>query len=241
MSMLIVVLYGSTGERRQMKGVLSRYFNENNIPFKLRQASSSAQFMNDYLFNHKIHLFMICIGGEITCILKSYNDFNLHTSRYTTDTVKFPLTYDDVGDKIGKKLKLSYFYNWKGKETRLSLICPYGTYTLKNRKGVRKILHEEIEYIHREEKGKSVIHLSNGETETTYKSLNQLERELDRKYFVKCNKKYLINFLNIYMVNDNWDGVYMKSGIEIPFTKKGLKMFYKSMTMSLLGINIFTY
>ena len=222
--MFTIGLYGTTDERKQMEKVLSQYLKEKNIRFKIYQTYSSNKFITEYIPNN-FNLYMTCMDKKIVYMLKKYDNSNLKTSNYISKTIEFPLKYDDI-----VKLKI--------KNHPLNYDCPYGIYILNTKNTLYGILHEEIEYIHRV-KNKSVIHLSSGDTEETSKSLVQIEKELDRRHFVRCNKGYIVNLFHVNKVNENWKIIQLNSGSEIPLSMNGRKKFLKGLSLLVTNEDIF--
>ncbi len=224
--MFKIMLYGSTAERKQMKEVLSQHLNKNKIKFKMHESFDSSKFIKDSLFK-SFNLYMICQNNTISYMLKIYNNYELQTSRYISGAVEFPLTYDEL-DKMPVK------------NHPLTCTCPYGTYLLRKGGNFHKILHEEIEYIHRK-KRKTFIHLNNGDTIETTKSLTQIGKKLNKSYFYKCSKGYMVNLFNMHIMSEDWNAIQLKSGAVIPLSKSGLRNYLKALGLSELGINICNY
>lgn len=221
--MFKIVLYGSAAERKQMKEVLSQHLNKNKVRFEIiYETYDSSKFIKDSLFKD-FNLYMLCQNSTISYMLKTYRNYELQTSHYVSGTVKFPLTYDEL-DKMPIK------------NHPLTCVCPYGTYLSRKGENIHKILHEEIEYIHRK-KRKTFIHLNNGDTIETAKSLTQIRRELDRSYFFKCSNRYMINLFSINMLTAR-NAVQLKSGAVIPLSKGGFANYFKALVLSELGSKI---
>lgn len=228
-----IALYCNSEEKKQIEGTLSQYLMENNVPFKIFHTFSLQKFMQDYLLSNKFHLLITCeeraaLTGTVTYMKKVYDNFDMGSHEYISGTARYPLTHDEIHKEMIIKLPLP-------------MVCPYGAYLLKTRKVIRKLMHEEIEFVFSEKGGVSIIFLNNGDIEIIHKSLVQLERELDKSYFVKCSRKYLINIFNIESVNDKWNTFTMKSGAEIPITRTYVKKFNKAFSLTVSGINIFDY
>ncbi len=116
--------------------------------------------------------------------------------------------------------------------------CPYGVYAAKNAKMSQLIHHSDIECIYKE-KNKSIFYLSSGETIEVPDSLSGILTELDSNYFIKCSKGFIVNFFNIEQVSDDYKTLTMKSGVEIPMSSIGQKNFFKSLSLSITGVNAF--
>jgi len=221
--MLEIALYGSTAERKQMKEVLSQYLNKNKIKFEITyETYNSSKFIKDSLFKG-FNLYMLCQNNTISYMLKSYRNYDLQTSRYVSGIIEFPLIYDEL-DKMPLK------------NHPFTCTCPHGTYLLREGKNIHKILHEEIEYIHRKKRN-TLIYLTNGDTIKTTKSLTQIKRELDRSYLFKCSKEFMINLFSINMITSR-NAVQLKSGVVIPLSKVGYINYIKAFILSELGFKL---
>lgn len=223
--MFKIVLYGSSSDRTQMEHALSEAFKEKNLSFKIYSASNSLKFLVDYLYNNDYQIFVTCIDGQASYIIKTYNNLDIQLCHFVSGSISFPLTLDEIHEKIIKNIELSK-------------LCPYGVYIAKNYNTIHKILHEDIEFIHRE-KTKSVFYLKNGDTITSSKNIGKIADELNRNYFVKCCKGYLVNIFNIYKVNTKCNCIELHSGKTIPMSKTNFKNFIKSYSFTTLGIDIF--
>ena len=121
-----------------------------------------------------------------------------------------------------------------------SHFCPYGVYAAKNAKMSRLIQHEDIECIYRK-KRKSVFYLHSGETMEVSDSQTKILAGLDANYFIKCSKGYIVNFFNIEQISDDYKSLILKSGAEIPMSRSGQKQLFKSISLSIAGVNAFNY
>ena len=72
-------------------------------------------------------------------------------------------------------------------------------------------------------------------------SQTKMLTELNANYFIKCSKGYIVNFFNIEQISDDYKSLIMKSGAEIPMSRSGQKQLFKSLSLSITGINVFDY
>ncbi|WP_312699487.1 LytTR family DNA-binding domain-containing protein [Sedimentibacter sp.] len=222
-----IALYGSYKKLNQIEDVLSRYLNENDIPFEIHRISDSEQFLREFLPKDDYRLFMVCEKGGVSYMLKIYNNFDRQTSRYAYGKLKFPLTQKELSDQMLEAVKTSH-------------TCPYNVYAAQNAKMSRLIQHEDIECIYKEGK-KSIFYLQSGETMEVSDSLSRIYTELDTNYFIKCSKGVIVNFFNIEQVSDDYKTILTKSGVEIPMSRLGQKNYFKSLSLSITGVNVFNY
>ena len=222
-----IVLYGDIKKQKQIEDVLCKFLNKNDITFKIHLVSDSKQFLKEFLLKEDYRLFMISEKGTVSYLLKIYNNFDRKTTRYVYGKLKFPLTQKELRNQMIEILKSSHS-------------CPYGIYAAKNAKMSRLIQHSDIECIYKE-KNKSIFYLKSGEIMEVSDSLSRIFAELDTNYFIKCSKGYIVNFFNIEQVSDDYKTLIMKSGVEIPMSRIGEKRFFKSLSLSITGVNAFNY
>ncbi len=222
-----IALYGDAEKLKQIEDVLSKCLNKNDIPFEIHRVSDSEQFLREFLLKDNFRLFMVSKKGTVLYLMKIYKNFDRQTARYTCGTLKFPLTQAGLTNHMLEVFNSSH-------------PCPYSAYAAKNGKMSRIILHRDIECIHWE-KTKSVLYLCNGETMDVPESQSRILTELDANYFIKCSKGYIVNFFNIEQISDDYKSIIMKSGAEIPMSRSGQKQLFKSLSLSITGINAFYY
>ncbi|WP_312813712.1 LytTR family DNA-binding domain-containing protein [Sedimentibacter sp.] len=222
-----IALHGPTKKLTQIEDILTKFLKKSNISFKIHCVSDSEQFLREFLFKDDYKLFIICEKGNVSYLLKIYNNFDRKTARYAHGKLELPLTQKELRNQMLKILKSSH-------------LCPYGVYAAKNAKMSRLIQHSDIECIYKE-KNKSIFYLRSGETMEVPDSLSGILTELDANYFIKCSKGYIVNFFNIEQVSDDYKTLTMKSGVEIPMSRNGQKEFFKSLSLSITGVNAFNY
>jgi len=86
-----IALYGDAEKLNQAEDVLSKYLNENDIPFEIHRISDSGQFPREFLLKDDYMLFMVNEKGILRYLLKIYKNFDRHTTRYvyrSTDIAK---------------------------------------------------------------------------------------------------------------------------------------------------------
>lgn len=219
-----IVICGNTRMIKQIEDILVQCFKEEGTSIEIYHVSSPLYLMRDYLSDTSYKLIIINSKDSITYMINAYANFNLGISRYIAGQIKFPLTHEKIHKNIVEKLKFSW-------------TCPYGSYTLRNKGVLRRILHEEIEYIHREKK-KSIIYLNNGDSEPVKKSTAKIEGELNKSHFIKCSKGYIVNLFNIDKIDISSKTVRMKSGAEVPISRRGQREFIKALFITVTGKSV---
>lgn len=222
--MLKIALHCNIWERKEVEPALTAYLTEKNIAFEICNVDSASEFLSYYFFQKDFKILLICNNEKLLYIIKTYHNFDKNNMHTISGILELPLSPDSIGKKL--------FNNIKNTD-----ICPYGIYKVNTRAVYRKILHEDIEYIKWVE-NKSLIHLRNGTTEETTKSINKIKKELNERYFVVCCKGYIVNIFNIKKVNKDTNSIELKSGTKIPLTKRHFQVFLRGYIFSIQGIDL---
>lgn len=221
--MLNIALYCDIQEKNEIRTALTEYLNGKNIDFKIYRVESAAGFLSKYFSLKEFQLLLMCSDNSLLYIMKTCYNYEKKYMHTVSGVLELPLTQDAISELLDS--------------TEHTHRCPYGVYNASSRAVFRRIPHEDIEYIKREE-GKSVIHLTNGETEEIRSSVKRIEDELHAKYFVKCCKGYIVNIFNIKKVQKSDRYIEMKSGAIIPLSQKNFQHFLKTYIFSMSGIKI---
>lgn len=70
------------------------------------------------------------------------------------------------------------------------------------------------------------------------KSTAKIAKELNKSHFIKCSQGYIINLFNIDKIDTSRKVVRMKSGAEVPISRKGQREFLKAIFITTTGINV---
>lgn len=222
--MLKIALLCNVQSRKLVEPELTEYLTEKNIPFEIYYVENASKFLSNYLFEKDFQLLLMYKNNCLTYMMKTYHNFDKNYMHMVSGILELPLNLDTIEKELFDNIENTY-------------CCPYGVYIISNRTIFRRILHEEIEYIQRDN-NKSVIYLRNGETEETRKSINTIKKELNEKYFVICSKGYLVNIFNVKKVNKDTNTIELKSGIKIPLTKRNFQEFVRTFISSMHGFRI---
>lgn len=222
--MLKIALHCDKKSLKQLEHTLTQYFEEKKIPFEISHVGSAPKFLSNYFFNNNYQLLFTYKDNQLSYIMKTYHNFDKNYVHMVSGILELPLKSVVLEKELFNNIENSY-------------CCPFGTYIISNRTFFHSILHEDIEYIHREN-NKSVIHLRNGETAETSKNINTIKKELNEKYFVKCCKGYLVNTFNIKKANKDTHTIELKSGAIIPLTRRNFQEFLRTYIFSMHGFRI---
>ena len=220
--MLKILLYGSAGERKILEEALQKSLKENKISFNIHNLSNPQQLMKNYLLNSSYRLIVACLDGTTAYVIKG--DGSVPVS-YVTGIIAFPPTPEEIDEKLIRNRELASFYS-------------SGEYTVTHRGFTRKIPYEEIDYIRSDNK-KTIMHLTNGDTEIIPKGIRKVNAEINRKYFAKCCIGYIVNTRNIHKIHrsgNNSRAIEFKSGAKVIMTSGYFKKFANAYSMSVSGL-----
>ncbi|NYB72844.1 hypothetical protein HZF24_01670 [Sedimentibacter hydroxybenzoicus DSM 7310] len=108
--------------------------------------------MKNYLLNSSYRLIVVCLDGSTSYVIK---DSCMPVLHVVTGTMSFPPTHEEIDEKLMRNPELASFYS-------------HGEYTVTHRGLTRKIPYEEIDSLQSDNK-KTIIHLTNGDTEIIQK------------------------------------------------------------------------
>lgn len=222
--MLKIALHCDAQSRKKFEPIISEYFTEKTIPFEIFHVGSASKFLSNYFFQSEFQLLFIYKDKSLSYIMKTYHNFDKNYMHLVSGVLELPLRLESIEKALFGNIENTYS-------------CPYGVYVISNRTFFQSILHEDIEYIRREN-NKSIIYMRNGETAETSKNINTIKKELNEKYFVKCCKGYLVNTFNIKKANKDTQSIELKSGARIPLTKRNFQEFLRTYIFSMNGIKI---
>lgn len=218
--MLKILLYGNAAERKILEEALLPHLKENNISFDIHHLSDSQKFAKNYLFNSDYRLTVAYLEGVTTYIIRSCSDMPL--PYVITGSMSFPPAPEEIDEKIIRNRELASFFS-------------PGEFTVTHRNFTRKIPYEDIDYIQSDNK-KTIIHLSNGDTETVSKNIGKVKAEINRKYFVKCCLGYIVNTRNIRKIHRSgrdYKVLELKSGAKVTLTNTYFDKFAEAYSLSI--------
>ncbi len=216
--MLKILLYGSAEERKILEEALQMPLKKNNISFNIHYLSNPQQLMKNYLLNSSYRLIVACLDGITSYVIKG--DSNT-VSHIITGIMSFPPTPDEIDEKLMRNQELASFYS-------------SGEYIATHRGFTRKIPYEEIDYIRSDNK-KTIIHLTNGDTEIISKNMGKVNDEINRRYFVKCCIGVIVNTRNIRKIHRSEKSsriIELKSGARVIMTEGYFNKFAQAYSMS---------
>lgn len=202
MLVLKILLFGNAEERKILEEALLQPLKEYKITFDIHNLSNPQKFMKNYLFKNDYHLIVMCSDGNTKYIFKSRGDTPL--IHVVTGIMSFPPTAEEIDDKLIRNPELASFFS-------------PGEYTVTHRDCTRKIPYMDIDYIQRDN-DKTIIHLTNGETETTSKNIGKVMLEINREYFAKSSPGLFVNTRNICKIHNScqhYKTVELKSGARV--------------------------
>ncbi|WP_313163534.1 LytTR family DNA-binding domain-containing protein [Sedimentibacter sp.] len=216
--MLKILLYGSTQERKILEDALQKPLRGKNISFDIHYLSNPQQLMKNYLLNSSYRLIVACLDGSTSYVIK---DGCMPVSHVVTGTMSFPPTPEEIDEKLMRNPELASFYS-------------HGEYTVTHRGLTHKIPYEEIDYLQSDNK-KTIMHLTNGDTEIIQKGIGKVNAEINRKYFAKCCIGVIVNTRNIrkiHRLEKSSRIIELKSGAKVIMTEGYFKKFTDAYSMS---------
>ncbi len=216
--MLKILLYGSARERKILEEALQKPLKENKVSFNIQYLSNPQQLMKNYLLDSSYRIIVACLAGSTSYVIKGDNKT---VSNIITGIMDFPPTPEEIDEKLMRNRELASFYS-------------SGEYTVTHRSFTRKIPYEEIDYIQSDNK-KTIMHLTNGDTEIIQKGIRKVNAEIDRKYFAKCCIGVIVNTRNIHKIHrseKNSRVIELKSGAKVVMTEGYFKKFAEAYSMS---------
>ena len=200
--MLKILLSGSAKEQKILEEALLQPLNEYNISFNIHHLSNPEKFKRSCLFNDDYNLIVMCLDGSTKYIFKGCSGSPL--LYVVTGTMSFPPSPEEIDEKLMRNRELASFFS-------------PGEYTVTHHNYTRKIPYEDIDYIQSDNK-KTIMHLTNGETETISKNIGKVVSEINREYFAKSSTGLIVNTLNVYKIHNSardYRIVELKSGAKV--------------------------
>lgn len=217
--MLKILLSGSAEERKILKEALLQPLKEYEISFNIHNLSNPEKFKRSYLFNDDYNLIIMCLDGSTNYIFKGHSGTPL--LYIVTGILSFPPTPEEIDERLMRNPELANFFS-------------PGEYTVTHHDSTRKIPYEDIDYIQSNDK-KTIMHLSNGETETISKNIGKVKAEINREYFEKCSMGVIVNTRNIYKIHSpgrNYRVIEFKSGAKAVLDRSYFDKFRKAYSRS---------
>ncbi len=217
--MLKILLYGSAEERKILEEALQKPLKENKISFDIHYLSNPQQLMKNYLLNSSYRLIMACLDDSTSYVIKGGS--SMPGSYVVTGVLAFPPTPEEIDEKLMRNRELASFYS-------------SGEYAVTHRGLTHKIPYEEIDYLQSDNK-KTIMHLTNGDTEIIQKGIGKVNAEINRKYFAKCCIGVIVNTRNIRKIHrseKNSRIIELKSGAKVVMTEGYFKKFAEAYSMS---------
>jgi len=217
--MLKILLSGNAEERKILEEVLLRSLNEYKISFNISNLSDPEKFKRSCLFNDDYNLIVMCLDGSTKYIFKGYSGSPL--LYVVTGIMSFPPTAEEIDEKLIRNRELASFFS-------------PGEYTVTHHGYTRKIPYENIDYIRSDNK-KTVLHLSNGETETVSKNIGKVASEINREYFAKSSPGLIVNTRNIYRIHNSsrdYKIIELKSGAKVELNSIYFEKFRDAYSLS---------
>lgn len=91
---------------------------------------------------------------------------------------------------------------------------------------VTRVYFDEIEYIE-SSNTKCIIHCSRGKEYFAYRKLDEFERQLSGRHFLRCHRSYIVNMEKVKSVGSSFT---MESGVQVAIKRDGIKIAKETYT-----------
>ncbi|MFA9422747.1 MAG: LytTR family transcriptional regulator DNA-binding domain-containing protein [Sedimentibacter sp.] len=198
--------------------------------FKQAKVKANIEYIKNYdvlfdtffLKENGYNVVIIKSNDKFMYIKKISIDYDKNISEMISKPLEFPLD--------NEKLNELFFYSSK-------LNCPHGIYKINNKKTIRLVPYEDIDYFHSANK-KRKLFLRNGEAEEIFQSNKMIKKQLTEDYFINCARGYIVNLFNIKKIDKINKEILLESGNRIPISKNKFQHVFKTYIKSMNGIKL---
>ena len=220
--MRIAVCEDNKIHRDIMEHLLNRYTAERSIPFALVPYEYGMNFLFDmeegaYFDVVFLDIYMEdTMGNEIAHKLRSMGYQGEIV--FLTASPDFAIESYDV-DAGGYLLKPLDYGKFKMVMDRITRNMDSNTYQIRQRTTVTKVAYHEILYIE-SNNSKCILHTESGGEYTVYNTLNNIEKELGDRRFLRCHQSFLVNMDHIKQIGKQF---LLSNGDTVPIRQRGVK------------------
>lgn len=220
--MRIAVCEDNKIHRDIMEHLLNRYTAERSIPFELVPYEYGMNFLFDmeegaYFDVVFLDIYMEdTMGNEIAHKLRSMGYQGEIV--FLTASPDFAIESYDV-DAGGYLLKPLDYGKFKMVMDRITRNMDPNTYQIRQRTTVTKVAYHEILYIE-SNNSKCILHTESGGEYTVYNTLNNIEKELGDRRFLRCHQSFLVNMDHIKQIGKQF---LLSNGDTVPIRQRGVK------------------
>ena len=234
MNYLIAVVEDSPADTKTIQTLLDRYAGDHNVHFDMKFFSDSSSFLSDYQPIYDLVLMDINLPGlnglEAATRMRRLDQsvvllFITSLARYAANGYEV-----DATDFIVKPVS---YPNFEAKLRRALSRCNHSSgqdFLIPTSDGIYRIAPSRIKYI--ETAGHTLIYHT---TEGVIRSaglLKDVEKKLDSRQFVRCNRCYLINLAYAKVIENQ---ILIIDGNQLPISRPRYKAFLAALNDYLGG------
>ncbi|MBP1925637.1 DNA-binding LytR/AlgR family response regulator [Sedimentibacter acidaminivorans] len=220
--MITIGIYADSIDRKKISIAVIQFLKENQIEGKVSYIRKSHEILNVFDQHCKYNIIIISKNNELTYIKRNSSHYVKKSLQLTTGLLVSPLNSENLGEIIISENN----YN-----------CPHGFYKIDTNKTMRLVPYKDIEYFHWSE-GKSILYLTNNETEDISNTVKRIKTELSEDYFVECARGYIVNLYNVKKIDKINQEITLKSENKIPINRKKFQHTFKMLIKDIYGMEL---
>ena len=220
--MITIGIYADSIARKVISIAVVQYLTENHIEGKVSYLRKSHEILNIFDQICKYNIIIINKNNELTYIKRNSSHYVKKSLQITSGLLVSPLNSENLGEIILSENS----YN-----------CPHGFYKIDTNKTMRLVPYKSIEYFHWSE-GKSILYLTNNETEDISNSVKSIKTELSEDYFVECARGYIVNLYNVKKIDKIKQEITLKSENKIPISRKRFQHTFSMLIKAMYGMEL---
>lgn len=217
--MFNIGIYANSTERKEIKKTISQCLDEINVVAQISYIRNKSEILNIFNFDHKYNIIIVVEKSNLMYIKKSYTNYGKKVVNITSGFLEKPINNQTLEEILFSSNEY---------------LCPHSIFEINNKKTFRLIPHEDIEYFHWSD-GKTVVYLTNNETEEIPQTTKKIKEFLSEDYFAECTKGYLVNLFNLKKINKVNHEIILKSGAIIPISRKNFNNILLMIIKSVFG------
>jgi DNA-binding LytR/AlgR family response regulator len=218
--MIKIGIYADSITRNRIKISIVQYLKEVNIKAEISYIKSKDEVINIFDTYNKYNIIIIKRKNKLIYTKKFAVNYGKKHVQIISGSLENPLSNENLSE-------LFFSNNGCG--------CPHGIYSISTQNTLRFVSHEDIEYFHCS-RAESMVFLTNSEAEQINQTTQKIKMELSEDYFVECARGYVVNLFNVKKIDKFNKFLILKSGKEIPLSKKNYQETINKLFKAIFGI-----
>lgn len=220
--MYISICDSSTLDAKTTEELLNRYFSDKSVEYTINKYYNGTDLIYDIQdgIGYDLIFLGIYIGNELGIDIAKYLreiGFNGEIV-FITITSEFAIAGYDV-DATGYLLKPHNYDKLCKVMDKVLKNYDINFYRIRQRNSLIRINYDDIFFVE-SNNSKCIVHSSNDKDYTIYKKLDEIEKELKDKRFLRCHQSYLVNMNYITKAEKNFK---LANGSIISIRQRNLK------------------